>query len=73
MPAFTPPKLYTIQCLNGHTWQETETSALGIRAKAHEERGFLDAMAVRSSECEDCGHEDRNRGYSQWEFTDEPD
>jgi len=62
MPA---PKFYTIQCLNGHVWQEIETSPLGIRAKAREERGFLDALPVPCSQCEDCGHEDRNRerGY----------
>lgn len=49
------PRFFTIECLSGnHIWREPEDSELGKKAKARIESGFIDALRVPCTQCEDC-------------------
>ena len=46
--------------MNGHVWNVHHSSPLGVRALAREKKGFLDALTVQCSECDQC-EEDLDR------------
>jgi len=45
---------YNVQCVNGHVFQATKGSILEKRCVIHCEEGYLDALAIHSSECPEC-------------------
>ena len=57
--------VYMAQCLNGHVWSIEPGSDLEQQAIAREERGFIDAIVVSTTDCREC-QEDRELADRQF-------
>lgn len=45
---------YNVQCLNGHMYVAPKGSDLERRCKERADKGYIDALILDSSQCEDC-------------------
>lgn len=45
---------YNVQCTNGHVFTAPKGSELERRCKERAKKGYLDALILNSSECDEC-------------------